>query len=463
MLEKENKARVRITKISDAALACAALVLTVYIRSLYPNAWGGYTEDPTYYWRLVIVCLVGFPMLLSSQGFYEVSLGRTKLGMIWALLKACLGLFVLMIVVQFLFKLEYSRMVLMVHSVVTFLLVLMREEFVGFVRRSKGLRDGFARRVIVIGCPEELKAFSRQFSFADHIDVVEYVNVQLLETNLVDQLVGRLHRYSLNSVIVSLPLTQLHLAERIIHVCEEEGVETVLMAEFLAQKISTLECSHLFGQPVLVYSTSTSSAKVYENIAKRGLDLLGGSILLLLFSPILLLSACAVKLSSSGSVLFRQKRAGLNGREFTMFKIRTMVANAETAKIDLLNQNEMSGPVFKVKNDPRITPVGRILRKYSIDEMPQLWNVVRGEMSLVGPRPLPVDEVICFENRAHRRRMSVKPGLTCLWQIQGRSEISDFNEWVRLDIEYIDNWSFGYDLQILFRTVPIVLFGRGAR
>jgi lipopolysaccharide/colanic/teichoic acid biosynthesis glycosyltransferase len=173
--------------------------------------------------------------------------------------------------------------------------------------------------------------------------------------------------------------------------------------------------------------------------------------------------ALAIKFTSPGPALFRQKRSGLNGRPFTIYKFRTMATNAEQFKHELEAMNEMSGPVFKVTNDPRITPVGKILRKYSLDELPQLFNVVRAEMSLVGPRPLPVDEVKRFENLAHRRRLSVKPGLTCLWQVSGRNQISDFREWVRLDLEYIDNWSLWLDLKILFRTIPAVLRGTGAK
>jgi lipopolysaccharide/colanic/teichoic acid biosynthesis glycosyltransferase len=161
--------------------------------------------------------------------------------------------------------------------------------------------------------------------------------------------------------------------------------------------------------------------------------------------------------------LFRQQRAGLNGRPFTMLKFRSMVTDAEQRKSELEALNEMTGPVFKVTNDPRITPIGRWLRKYSVDELPQLINVWRGEMSLVGPRPLPVDEVRRFDDPAHRRRLSVKPGLTCLWQVSGRNNLRDFQEWVRLDLEYIDNWSLWLDLRILARTVPVVLAGAGAK
>ena len=146
-----------------------------------------------------------------------------------------------------------------------------------------------------------------------------------------------------------------------------------------------------------------------------------------------------------------------------MYKFRTMATNAEQVKHELQAMNEMSGPVFKITNDPRVTPFGKFLRKYSLDELPQLYNVLRTEMSLVGPRPLPVDEVKRFENLAHRRRLSVKPGLTCLWQISGRNQISDFRDWVRLDLEYIDNWSLWLDIKILIRTVPAVLIGSGAK
>jgi hypothetical protein len=154
---------------------------------------------------------------------------------------------------------------------------------------------------------------------------------------------------------------------------------------------------------------------------------------------------------------------GERTQPFTMLKFRTMVTNAEQLKQELAALNEMSGPVFKVTNDPRITPIGRFLRKWSIDELPQLLNVLRGEMSLVGPRPLPVDEVRRFDDPAHRRRLSVKPGLTCLWQVSGRNDVKDFKEWVRLDLEYIDNWSLWLDLKILLRTIPAVFAGTGAK
>ena len=191
--------------------------------------------------------------------------------------------------------------------------------------------------------------------------------------------------------------------------------------------------------------------------------MVGAFVLLVLCAPLMLVVAALIKLTSPGPVVFRQQRSGLNGRPFMMLKFRSMTTDAEQRQHELAAFNEMEGPVFKVSRDPRVTRVGRWIRKYSVDELPQLWNVLRGEMSLVGPRPLPVDETRRFHDLAHRRRLSVKPGLTCLWQIRGRNEVTDFKEWVRLDLEYIDNWSLWLDLKILLRTVPVVLMGTGAK
>jgi exopolysaccharide biosynthesis polyprenyl glycosylphosphotransferase len=212
---------------------------------------------------------------------------------------------------------------------------------------------------------------------------------------------------------------------------------------------------------MLVFRSTPEAS--WQALGKEVLDVAGAFVLLVLTSPIFLLTALAIRVTSPGPVLFRQQRSGLNGRPFTMLKFRSMVTDAEQRKQELAQLNEMGGPVFKLTEDPRVTPVGRVIRRFSIDELPQLINVLRGEMSLVGPRPLPVDEVKRFDDFAHRRRLSVKPGLTCLWQVSGRNNVTDFKDWVRLDLEYIDNWSLWLDLKILCRTVPVVLMGTGAK
>ncbi|NUN24542.1 MAG: sugar transferase [Candidatus Jettenia caeni] len=179
-------------------------------------------------------------------------------------------------------------------------------------------------------------------------------------------------------------------------------------------------------------------------------------------APVFAIAAIAVKATSTGRIFFQQQRCSRNGRKFMVYKFRTMVENAESMLKDLLAYNEMSGPVFKMENDPRLTNVGKFLRKYSIDELPQLWSVLKGDMSLIGPRP-PVPEEVSQYEPWQRRRLSMRPGLTCLWQVYGRNKISDFNEWMRLDLNYIDNWSLWLDCKILLRTLPVVLFGIGAR
>jgi exopolysaccharide biosynthesis polyprenyl glycosylphosphotransferase len=194
---------------------------------------------------------------------------------------------------------------------------------------------------------------------------------------------------------------------------------------------------------------------------RRILDIALAAFLLAVTLPVSLLTALLIKLTSPGPVLFKQERCGLNGRLFMMHKFRSMVGNAEQMRLELDALNEMDGPVFKSSRDPRITLIGKIIRRFSIDELPQLYNVLRGDMSLVGPRPPLPQEVARYE-RWQRRRLSMKPGITCLWQISGRNGVS-FDDWMKLDLTYIDNWSLLLDLKILLKTVPVVLLGRGAK
>jgi len=195
-------------------------------------------------------------------------------------------------------------------------------------------------------------------------------------------------------------------------------------------------------------------------VVKRALDIAVTGLGLLILSPLLLIVGLLVKLTSTGPVFYAWDVIGRGGRPFRGYKFRTMVQNADKLKAQLVHKNEMNGPVFKMKNDPRVTPLGRFLRKYSIDELPQLWSVLKGDMSLVGPRPAGPHEWQRYEPW-QRRKLSVTPGITCLWQVSGRNQIQDFDEWVRLDIEYIDNWSLWLDMRILWETAIVVLGGTG--
>jgi exopolysaccharide biosynthesis polyprenyl glycosylphosphotransferase len=201
-------------------------------------------------------------------------------------------------------------------------------------------------------------------------------------------------------------------------------------------------------------------SKPMQSAFKRLFDIVASFSALVLLSPLLLVFGAIIRFTSRGPVLFRQQRVGRHAKAFHMLKFRSMVVNAEELKAKLMAQNEQSGPVFKMKRDPRITRVGRFIRKYSIDELPQLLNVLRGEMSIVGPRPAVPSEVARYD-AWQRRRLSVRPGLTCVWQVSGRNEIS-FEEWMYLDMQYIDHWSFAQDFQLILKTLPVVVTGRGA-
>jgi exopolysaccharide biosynthesis polyprenyl glycosylphosphotransferase len=247
----------------------------------------------------------------------------------------------------------------------------------------------------------------------------------------------------------------------IIEACECQGIQVHLLSDFFQLQIARARATEFDGIPLLTLSTNTLA--FWPAYLKRVFDIVISGLLLILLSPVFLLVAFLIKLiSPDGPVFFVQSRVGYNRRCFNMIKFRSMVPNAELLQCELEAMNEAQGPVFKIKNDPRITPIGRVLRKTSLDELPQLLNVLRGDMSLVGPRPLPLRDVKRFEESSLKRRFSVKPGITCLWQINGRSDLTSFDQWIEQDLEYIDHWSFSLDLKILAKTIPAVLKGTGA-
>lgn len=292
----------------------------------------------------------------------------------------------------------------------------------------------------------------------DGIEVLAELN---LNETPIEKLSELLHEHSVNGVILNAKHSYFEQIELAIRACELEGVEAWLVADFFNNQISRTSFDVFLERPVLVFRTAPETS--WQSVFKQAIDLLGAFFMLIVLAVPLAIIALLIRITSPGPILFRQQRSGLNGRPFTILKFRTMVTDAEQRQHEFAAMNEMSGPVFKMTGDPRITPLGKFLRKFSIDEYPQLFNILRGEMSLVGPRPLPVHEVKRFHDFAHRRRLSVKPGLTCLWQISGRNAVTDFNDWVRLDLEYIDNWSIWLDLRILCQTVPVVLTGSGAK
>jgi exopolysaccharide biosynthesis polyprenyl glycosylphosphotransferase len=269
-----------------------------------------------------------------------------------------------------------------------------------------------------------------------------------------------LRRNIVDEVAIYLPLRSYHArASEIAALCAQQGITVRYDADVFGTLPATNSTETFDADPY--FTNHYEGFDGWARVFKRLFDIVGSVVLIVLLSPILAIAALLIKWTSMGPVFFSQERIGINKRRFRIWKFRTMVTNAESLMPQLEKQNEVSGPVFKIKDDPRITRIGKFLRRSSIDELPQLFNVVMGDMSLVGPRPLPVRDFEGFSEDWQRRRFSVRPGITCLWQIRGRSEIG-FEQWMALDLQYLDEWSLWLDVKILALTIPAVVKGSGA-
>ena len=272
------------------------------------------------------------------------------------------------------------------------------------------------------------------------------------------ELAGLLRRHVIDEVIFAVTRGEMDQLKDPFLVCEEEGVRTRVLVSFFPHLISKVTLERLHDLPLLTFSAAPENEALL--LAKRVLDFLMAVVLLIVLSPLFLILALLIKLTSKGPVFYRQTRCGLGGRKFIVFKFRSMQPDADLRREEFEALNEMDGPVFKIGNDPRCTTVGRFMRKFSLDELPQLFNILRGDMSFVGPRPPLPEEVEKYE-RWQRRRLRMPPGLTCLWALEGRSRLT-FRRWMELDLKYIDNWSLALDWKIMLKTIPVVLLGRGA-
>jgi len=447
----------------DAGIFVLSFWLAYKIRSNWKiEVLGGTPEIipfSEYAWLLLVI----FPLasiVLQSLGFYDRILTLSRRVAARKVFAGCALLSVLIIMIMFLKHDALPRSVVIMFGFISAALILTKEQLLRSWVQSRWGKSNLVRRFVMVGGAAD-NARLRQELQANPFDGIAVLAELDLKTTPIEELANLLHKHSANGVILNPQHAFFGQIEKAIQICEMEGVEAWLLADFFKTQISKTSLDDLADRPVLVFRSTPEES--WQAFAKQVIDFMGALGLLLLLSPLMLVVAVAIKRTSRGPVFFKQLRSGLNGQPFTMLKFRSMVSDAEQRKHELEALNEMSGPVFKVTNDPRVTPIGQWLRKKSIDELPQLWNVLRGDMSLVGPRPLPVDEVNRFDDFSHRRRLSVKPGLTCLWQVSGRNNVKDFKTWVRLDLEYIDNWSLWLDIKILLRTIPVVLLGTGAK
>lgn len=460
MLTHPRRTRVRFLQVLDGGLFAVALGLAYALRATFPWLNLPPLEEFSYHlWLFPLVGMLG-PLMLASQGFYERPRLTSRISILLVILRGGALTTFALIVIVFLLRVHFARSVILLVGGFAGVLVYARHEFVRWFEETRVASEQFRRRVLWIGLPEENTRLRAALSAGERDLIVDVGDLDPRASPAME-LRRRLHDEGINAVMLSLVGLDPTLLTPLLEICEREGVEVIVRPGLGASAPHRFAVDRLAGEPVLHYRAQTAPRA--HLVAKRVIDLLGALALAAVFAPVMLLVAAAIRLSSGGPVVFKQTRAGLNGRPFTLYKFRTMTVDAERRRAELASRNEMTGPVFKVRADPRVTRLGRILRRHSLDELPQLLNVLRGEMSLVGPRPLPVEEVARFNRDAHRRRLSVRPGLTCLWQISGRNDIADFEDWVRLDLEYIDEWSLWLDLKILVATVPVMLLGRGGR
>jgi exopolysaccharide biosynthesis polyprenyl glycosylphosphotransferase len=364
----------------------------------------------------------------------------------------------------------YSRLIFGYAGVITSLLVSASRTIERLVTANRRRRGIGIRRVLIVGAGEVGQAVLRAALARPELGyaVVGFVDDDPAKADTrigrcpilgpVASLPAVAKEHEIDEAIITLPWTLHRQIVEIMRQCERRDMRVRIVPDLFQMTLNRVVMDDLDGIPL--FGIQEPRLSTWQAMAKRAIDILASSLALILFSPLMALTALAIRLDSPGPVIFRQPRVGRDGAEFTCLKFRSMYVDAESRIEALRDRNEATGPLFKIRNDPRRTRVGRFIRRTSIDELPQLWNILRGEMSLVGPRPGIPAEVREYDTW-HLRRLEVVPGLTGLWQVSGRSDLS-FDEMVLLDIYYIENWSPLLDLNILLKTIPTVLFGSGA-
>jgi exopolysaccharide biosynthesis polyprenyl glycosylphosphotransferase len=421
--------------------------------------------------RYALLLMVILLALFAMKGLYQIPRTAGLLDYVGTIISATttgIALVVLLTIIQ---RPVYSRLLYAFAWGVIIMLLCVSRGFLVGVRRWRWTRGLGRERVLVIGGTglgrQVMDGIVAQtflgYSLAGYLEdgaspPGEQRNLHFRRLGAVHDLEALLQPYAIDQVIIALPFWEHHRLPEIVRICRAADVEFRVAPDLFELSFDRVNVANLSGIPLI--GLKELSLKGWNLVLKRTIDLA----LVLLAAPVLLplagLLALLVKWDSPGPAIFQQRRVGKNGKLFTTYKFRTMVVGAEERKAELAQLNESDGPSFKMRNDPRTTRLGRFLRRASLDEIPQLWNVLRDEMSLVGPRPPLPEEVVRYDEW-HRRRLEVKPGLTGLWQVLGRSDTS-FDEMVRLDIYYAENWSPGMDLRIMIETIPAVLSGKGA-
>jgi exopolysaccharide biosynthesis polyprenyl glycosylphosphotransferase len=461
-ISRKDSFTLQALQLTDALLVWFAFWLGGEVR-----AWFGIGTEEESLWKSmnwVLYIAVPFtPLVLERFGFYDRLRHKITSAAMWQLARSIvLVMLMLGLFAVFAKHTDTRRLVFGLGLVFVFFILLARDRATSAWLKHQIQTDASKERIVVAGSGEEMKELLARLD-PEIVSGWKVVDLFDLGTREVRELFSLLKEQSVSRVIFAARNTEFEKVARAVEACELQGVEAWIAASFIRGQIARPVFDMIGNKPMMVLRSTPELS--WELLGKEVFDRVAASVIILLTSPLWIFATVGIILKSPGApVFFSQLRAGRYGRPFRMWKFRTMVANAETM-LDQIKEdhgNQMDGPVFKLHNDPRIFAFGAFLRKFSIDELPQLLNVVTGEMSLVGPRPLPLYEVEAFCELSHRRRLSVKPGITCEWQAGGRNTITSFDEWVAMDLNYIDNWSLWLDFKILARTIPAVLFGKGA-
>jgi len=471
MIRQQNKIFTFFLYICDSVATLLAFFCAYWIRGILPQVSYAKLFPFSGYLNLLFAIFPTWFIIFYIIGLYRFWRGQRFWKEIWDVFKA---VFIASLILGFtVFVLKYqfvSRLLILLFSFIDFFFIIVgriviRKIFLFFSKKTERFR-----KILIIGLKK------RVIALAEKIEKNKDMGLQILGflsthddgvsrhwkgypiLGRAENLPKLLDKEVVDEVIFAISQEELQDMGDLFLLCEERGITARLAINFFPHLIAKTHLEELDGIPLLTFAATPKNELLL--LLRRVFDLLGSFILILILSPVLLLIILLIRLDSHGPAIYRQIRCGLNGRKFIFYKFRSMIQGAEAKRGKLAAFNVMNGPVFKMKNDPRVTRIGRLLRRTSFDELPQLFNILRGDMSFVGARPPLPEEVEQYQGW-QRRRLSMKPGLTGLWQVSGRNQI-DFDQWMKLDLEYIDNWSLWLDFKILLKTIPAIIFGRGA-